>query len=233
MTIPKYPAELGPAGKKFWKEVHAAYVIDDVDRREKLAIACRSLDDEAAAAEVIERDGRYIPAGSDARNTPQARFANSIALLLIAAGLFTLSYVLYRQEDRGRWIPTSYRYDGPAVVDSYTGRVWSMVHEGSGVYDVELYDVTEGKFKIFPQKNRDYEGVSALQKVKRRDSLFPNARKRGVDRRRRRQEQRSFRVNGKQGDALGLRLRGVLWVGWEMGWETVFIPKKKGPRFLV
>jgi len=60
MTIPKYPAELGPAGKKFWKEVHAAYVIDDVDRREKLAIACRSLDDEAAAAEVIERDGRYI-----------------------------------------------------------------------------------------------------------------------------------------------------------------------------
>jgi hypothetical protein len=61
-----------------------------------------------------------------------------------------------------------------------------------------------------------------------------NARKRGVDRRRRRQEQRSFRVNGKQGDALGLWLPGhFMGYGWEMGWETVFILKKKGHRFLV
>jgi hypothetical protein len=85
MSNPKYPAELGPAGKKLWKAVHAAYVIEDPDRREKLAIACRSLDDEAAAAEVIERDGRYIAGRFGCKEHPAGKVLRDSRIVFLRA----------------------------------------------------------------------------------------------------------------------------------------------------
>ena len=80
------------------------------------------------------------------------KYLNGIALILVAAGLFTLSYVLYRQEDRGRWIPISHKYDETVIADSYTGRVWSMVPIDRTSYDVEMYDVTDGRYRTFRGK---------------------------------------------------------------------------------
>jgi hypothetical protein len=85
MTIPKCPADIGAAGKRFWRAIHSSYVIDDVDRREKLAIACRSLDDEASAAEAIERDGRYIQGRFGCKEHPAGKVLRDSRIVFLRA----------------------------------------------------------------------------------------------------------------------------------------------------
>ncbi len=85
MSDRSYTAGLGRAGKKFWKAIHAAYVVDDVDRLEKLAICCRSLDDEAAAAEAIERDGRYIQGRFGVKEHPAVKTAHNSRIIFLRA----------------------------------------------------------------------------------------------------------------------------------------------------
>ena len=81
------------------------------------------------------------------------KYLNGVALLLVAAGLFTLSYVIYLQEDRGRWLPISHDGNRSIVIDSYTGKVWDMGYEDNRVYDLLIIDPTRGTTKrIIPTK---------------------------------------------------------------------------------
>jgi hypothetical protein len=75
------------------------------------------------------------------------KYLNGIALLLVAAGLFTLSYIIYLQEDRGRWLPISHKGGVSAVLDSYTGRIWEIEYGSNEVYDHQVIDPTMGKTK--------------------------------------------------------------------------------------
>jgi len=60
MDIPKTPKGLQRPGAAFWRKINGERVLKDSDQFEKLHIACRSLDDEAAAAEIVKAEGRYI-----------------------------------------------------------------------------------------------------------------------------------------------------------------------------
>jgi hypothetical protein len=52
------------------------------------------------------------------------------ALILIAAGLFTLSYVFYEVMGKhGRYAPVSYEEEQIIVMDTHTGYVWSKGFE--------------------------------------------------------------------------------------------------------
>lgn len=52
------------------------------------------------------------------------------ALFLIAAGLFTMSYVIYDVMGKhSRYAPVSYEDDQIIAMDTHTGRVWSVDQE--------------------------------------------------------------------------------------------------------
>ena len=52
------------------------------------------------------------------------------ALFLIAAGLFAMSYVIYDVMGKhGRYAPVSYEDETVVVMDTHTGRVWSVNSE--------------------------------------------------------------------------------------------------------
>lgn len=85
MAIPKTPAGLGPCGAKFWKAVQSRYCLDTVDRREKLAVACRCLDDEAAAAAQIKIDGRYLEGRFGAKEHPAGKVLRDSRVIFLRA----------------------------------------------------------------------------------------------------------------------------------------------------
>jgi hypothetical protein len=80
------------------------------------------------------------------------KYLNGVALLLVAAGLFTLSYAIYLQEDRGRWLPALHEPGATAVVDSYNGRIWHIEHDGKSVSVVKVIDAMERNVKMFRGK---------------------------------------------------------------------------------
>jgi hypothetical protein len=52
------------------------------------------------------------------------------ALFLIAAGLFSMSYVIYNvMEKHSRYVPVSFEDDQIVVMDTHTGHVWSANYE--------------------------------------------------------------------------------------------------------
>jgi hypothetical protein len=78
------------------------------------------------------------------------KYLNAAGLLLVAAGLFTLSYVIHSQADRGRWLSVLHEPGASAVVDSYTGRVWHMTYEGKKIFDVQIIDLPKIELEYVP-----------------------------------------------------------------------------------
>lgn len=54
------PDSLGEAGRDFWSRILSEFSLDEAHDLMRLEVACRWLDDEAAAMAAIERDGRFI-----------------------------------------------------------------------------------------------------------------------------------------------------------------------------
>jgi len=79
-----------------------------------------------------------------------SKHLNSFGLLLIAAGLFVLSYVIHSQADRGRWLSVLHEPGASAVVDSYSGRVWHMTYEGKEIFDVQIIDLPKIELDYLP-----------------------------------------------------------------------------------
>jgi hypothetical protein len=54
----------------------------------------------------------------------------TVALFLIAAGLFVMSYVFYDALGKlGRYAPVGYEEEQIVVMDTHTGHVWSVNYE--------------------------------------------------------------------------------------------------------
>lgn len=60
MKIPKAPAGLQGAGKKFWKQVLSEYELEEAHDLERLAMACKCLDDLAMAEKRVKADGMFV-----------------------------------------------------------------------------------------------------------------------------------------------------------------------------
>lgn len=83
------------------------------------------------------------------------RHLNAIALFFVALGLFLLSYVVYYQMDyQNRWQIVLHEPGKTAVIDTHTGRVWDMSHDGKRVYELQIIDPTEREIDIFPTKKK-------------------------------------------------------------------------------
>lgn len=77
----------------------------------------------------------------------------TVALFLIAAGLFVMSYVLHDVMGRhGRYTPVSYDDDMVIVMDTHTGHVWSINYELKETTSSKTINSISGKIQPFPQR---------------------------------------------------------------------------------
>jgi phage terminase small subunit len=60
MKIPKPPATLKVAGKKFWKKVLFEYMLSDAHDLQRLALACGCLDEISQAEAILKTDGYFV-----------------------------------------------------------------------------------------------------------------------------------------------------------------------------
>jgi phage terminase small subunit len=60
MTTPKPPKELGPTGRRFWRDVLDAYALDDPAGLKLLTVACAALDRMWQAREEISKHGLLV-----------------------------------------------------------------------------------------------------------------------------------------------------------------------------
>jgi P27 family predicted phage terminase small subunit len=60
MKLIRVPRGLKAAGKKFWKKVLSEYELQDSHDLERLAMACKCLDDLVEIEERVETDGRFV-----------------------------------------------------------------------------------------------------------------------------------------------------------------------------
>ena len=75
------------------------------------------------------------------------------ALFLIAAGLFTMSYVIYDVMGKhGRYAPVSYEDDQIVVMDTHTGQVWSRSFELKETASPKTINPISAKIKTLPNK---------------------------------------------------------------------------------
>jgi len=75
------------------------------------------------------------------------------ALFLIAAGLFAMSYVIYDvMGEHGRYAPVSYEDDQIVVMDTHTGRVWSVNCELKETAGPKSLNPITGKIQTIPNK---------------------------------------------------------------------------------
>jgi hypothetical protein len=75
------------------------------------------------------------------------------ALFLIAAGLFAMSYVLYDVMGKlGRYAPVGYEEDQVLVMDTHTGRVWSVGYELKETAGPKGLSPITGKNQTVPNK---------------------------------------------------------------------------------
>ena len=69
----------------------------------------------------------------------------TVALFLIAAGLFAMSYVLYDGLGRhGRYTPVDLTEDVVVVMDTHTGQVWSVSYELQEPDSLKTQNFTHG-----------------------------------------------------------------------------------------
>jgi hypothetical protein len=72
------------------------------------------------------------------------------ALILIAAGLFTMSYVIYDVMGKhGRYAPVSYEEEQIIVMDTHTGYVWSKGFELKDTTDPQAPNPIKSKTQRF------------------------------------------------------------------------------------
>lgn len=75
------------------------------------------------------------------------------ALILIAAGLFTMSYVIYDVMGKhGRYAPVSYEDDQIVVMDTHTAHVWSVNYELKETASPKSLNPITGKIRTIPKK---------------------------------------------------------------------------------
>ncbi len=75
------------------------------------------------------------------------------ALFLIAAGLFAMSYVIYDVMDRhGRYAPVSYEDETVVVMDTHTGRVFSVESEEKETTNPRNVASVSGTRQRLPQR---------------------------------------------------------------------------------
>ena len=60
MKIPRAPAGLRFAGKKFWKKILREYEMGEAHDLQRLFMSCRCLDEIAESEKVVETEGRFI-----------------------------------------------------------------------------------------------------------------------------------------------------------------------------
>ena len=60
MKIPKAPNGLNSPGKRFWKKVLSEYDLQESHDLERLAMACKCLDDLAEAEKRVKSDGMFV-----------------------------------------------------------------------------------------------------------------------------------------------------------------------------
>jgi hypothetical protein len=76
-----------------------------------------------------------------------------VALLLIAVGLWVMSYVLYDVMGRhGRYTPVSYEDDIVIVMDTHTGHVWSINYDLNETTHPKTLNSITGKIQPFAKR---------------------------------------------------------------------------------
>jgi hypothetical protein len=75
------------------------------------------------------------------------------ALFLIAAGLFAMSYVIYDVMGKhGRYAPVSYEDDQIVVMDTHTGRVWSVDQDQKETSTPKGINTVTAEIRTSPKK---------------------------------------------------------------------------------
>jgi hypothetical protein len=75
------------------------------------------------------------------------------ALFLIAAGLFAMSYVIYDVMGKhGRYAPVSYEDDQIVVMDTHTGRVWSVDQDQKETSTPKGINAITADIQAFPKR---------------------------------------------------------------------------------
>ena len=77
----------------------------------------------------------------------------TVALLLIAAGLFTMSFVFQDVMNKhDRYASVSYDDEQVVVMDSHTGQVWSVRYDAKEVTSLKIFNPIAGEMHIFPKR---------------------------------------------------------------------------------
>lgn len=73
----------------------------------------------------------------------------AVALFLIAAGLFVMSYVVYDVMGKhSRYTPVDLDEDVVVVMDTHTGKVWSISYELPETGSAQTLNSTKGKSQL-------------------------------------------------------------------------------------
>ncbi|MBI5581193.1 MAG: hypothetical protein HY895_18750 [Deltaproteobacteria bacterium] len=77
----------------------------------------------------------------------------TVALFLIAAGLFTMSFVIFDVMGKhDRYAPVSYDDEQIVVMDTHTGQVWSVNYEANETTSLKIFSPMAGEVHIFPKR---------------------------------------------------------------------------------
>ena len=77
----------------------------------------------------------------------------TLALLLIAAGFFTMSFVIHGvMGKQGRYAPVTYDDEQVVVMDTHSGQVWSVRYEANETTSLKIFNPIAGEMHVFPKR---------------------------------------------------------------------------------
>jgi hypothetical protein len=77
----------------------------------------------------------------------------TVALFLIAAGLFATAFVIHDAMGKhGRYTPVTYDDEEVVVMDTHTGHVWSVRYEARETTSMTIFNPIAGELQTFPKR---------------------------------------------------------------------------------